>query len=129
MKKPIKNESRYSNELAVSSAISVSSFRKYHLKTRADFDGVGVFVSCDPKTRKSPYIHRIEPLSPGKLVGLQKNDYIFEINGVNVVFCDFDFVIDLLKDRISKNDLYIVVCNNKTYKKWMKANSGKKVVA
>ena len=104
---------------------SSSLFRKYNLKTRADFDGVGVFVSCDPKTRKSPYIHRIEPLSPGKVAGLQKNDFIFEINGEDVVFSDFDYVIDLLKDRIEKNNLSIVVGNNKAYKKWIKAKRGK----
>ena len=103
-----------------------SLFRKHSLHTRVGFDGVGVLVSCDPKTRKAPYVHRIEEHSPGMASGLRKSDFILSINDVDVVNMDFELVISLLKEHIANNDLFILVGNKKAFKKWNKIHSSKK---
>ena len=98
-----KNENRYPGS------------RSYFLKTRKDFDGLGIHISCDPKSGKSPFIYKIEPGSPAKLAGLLKNDYILEINGQYAANFDFHYCVDLLKELTLKNNIFLVVKNKKAF--------------
>ncbi len=93
------------------------------------FDGLGIHISCEPETSKSPYIHHIEPDSPGLKGGLKKGDFILAINGADAVNMDFNYVINSIKSHMETNDLILKVGNEKVFKKWVKdasKNSGKK---
>ncbi len=97
-------------------------YRECYLKTRPDFEGLGIHISCDPKTEKSPYIFRVEQNSPGMHAGLQKNDIIIEINGEEAIYMDFKYAIHLLRDKMTSNNLIIKVGDKKAYKKWVRNN-------
>jgi hypothetical protein len=101
--------------------IDYSQPRKTKLDLLPNFDGLGIHISCDPVTRKSPYIHHIEQNSPGAKGNLKKGDYILEINGEDAVNMDFDYVINNIKSHMEQNDLVMTVGNQKVYKKWVKA--------
>jgi C-terminal processing protease CtpA/Prc len=97
--------------------------RKCQLEVVPNFDGLGIHISCEPDTCKSPYIHEIEPNSPGLKGGLKKGDFILEINGEDAVNMDFNYVINNIKSHMETNDLVMTVGNQKVYKKWIKAAS------
>jgi hypothetical protein len=94
--------------------------RKCVVLTRPDFDGLGIHIACDKKTRLSPYIHEVEPDSPGAKAGLRKNDYILEINGEDAVFMEFTHLIKEIQNFIKENNLCITVGNEKAHKKWVR---------
>jgi hypothetical protein len=109
--------------------IDYSSPRDCHLLVVPSFDGLGIHISCEPDTSKSPYIHHIEPESPGMKGGLKKGDFILAINGADAVNMDFNYVINSIKSHMETNDLILKVGNEKVFKKWVKdasKNSGKK---
>lgn len=94
------------------------------LKTREDFDGLGIHIACDKKTRRSPYIYNIEVNSPGACAGLRKNDFILEVNDVDAVNVEFNALIERVQECIRDNNLSLTVGNEKAYRKWVKSRSG-----
>jgi hypothetical protein len=103
--------------------IDYSTPRKCFLKTRPDFDGLGIHIACDKKTRRSPYIYNIESNSPGSKAGLRKNDFILEVNDEDAVNIEFNTLIQKIQDYIKENNLNLTVGNDKAYKKWVKSRS------
>lgn len=103
--------------------------RKCSISTRPDFDGLGIHIACDKKTRLSPYIHEVEIGSPGIKAGLRKNDYILEVNGEDAVFMEFTQLITKIQNHIKENNLCLTVGNEKAHKKWVKnsQNAAKKM--
>jgi autotransporter translocation and assembly factor TamB len=107
--------------------IDYSIPRKCFIFTRPDFDGLGIHIACDKKTRCSSYIHEVEPSSPGLKAGLRKNDYILEVNGEDAVSMDFTVLIAKIQDFIKDNNLCLTVGNDKAYKKWIKTSRSSSV--
>jgi C-terminal processing protease CtpA/Prc len=109
--------------------IDYSIPRKCSISTRPDFDGLGIHIACDKKTRLSPYIHEVENGSPGIKAGLRKNDYILEVNGEDAVFMEFTQLINKIQNHIKENNLSLTVGNEKAHKKWVKnsQNAAKKI--
>ncbi len=100
--------------------IDYSIPRKCYLHTKPGYDGLGIHIACDKKTRCSPYIYEVEAGSPGTKAGLRKNDYILEINGEDVVALEFNTLIARIQSLIREDNLCLTVGNEKVYKKWMK---------
>ena len=94
--------------------------RECYVYTKPDFNGLGIHIACDKKSRRSPYIHDIEPNSPGIKSGLRKHDFILEINGEDAVNMEFTSLINKIQDSIKDNKLRLTVGNEKAYKKWIK---------
>ncbi len=105
------------------SKIDYSIPRKCHIVTRPDFNGLGIHIACDKKTRRFPYIYEIEPNSPGQKSGLRKNDYILEINEEDAVDMEFKELIGRIQEFIKQNQLCLTVGNDKAHKKWIKLRS------
>ncbi|CAF0762650.1 unnamed protein product [Brachionus calyciflorus] len=103
--------------------IDYSQPRKVYLETIPGFDGIGIHIACDKKSRCSSYIYEIEPNSPGQKAGLKKNDFILEINDEDVVSLEFSLLINKIQSLIKQNSLYITVGNEKVFKKWCKNRS------
>ena len=101
--------------------IDLSVPRKCFLHTKPGFEGLGIHIACDKKTRCSPYIYEVESQSPGMKAGLRKNDFILEINGEDVVQLEFNALISRIQSLISEDNLCLTVGNEKAYKKWMKS--------
>lgn len=97
--------------------------RKISLHTKPGFDGLGIHIACDKKTRCSSYIYDIEPNSPGLVAGLRKNDYILEINDENAVSLEFNNLIQKIQNLIKDDNLTLTVGNEKAFKKWTKSLS------
>ena len=100
--------------------IDYSIPRKCFLFLRPNFDGLGIHIACDKKTRRSPYIHEVEADSPGVRAGLKKHDFILEVNDEDAVNMEFNVLIKKIQDYIKENNLCLTVGNEKAYKKWIK---------
>lgn len=98
--------------------------RKCFLHTKPGFEGLGIHIACDKKTRCSPYIYEVEQSSPGQRAGLRKNDYILEINGNDVTLLEFNELIARIQQLIREDNLCLTVGNQKVFKKWMKTKQG-----
>lgn len=96
--------------------------RSCHLKLIPGFDGLGIHVSCNPETCRSPYIHRVEANSPGIIAGLRKGDFILAINNENAVDMEFTHAISLINEKIEARNLVLTVGNQKAMKKWIKSH-------
>lgn len=83
--------------------------RTYTLKRSDSYDGLGISVSADSRTRSNHIIRDVEHGSPAQQVGLRKNDRIISINGTNVENIDFDDVLLLLKHGLDQNNLQLTV--------------------
>jgi len=97
--------------------------RKCYIFTKPDFNGLGIHIACDKKTRRFPYIYEIEPNSPGMKSGLRKNDFILEINEEDAVDMEFKELIGKIQEFIKENNLCLTVGNEKAHKKWIKTRS------
>ena len=97
--------------------------RQCRVFTKPDFNGLGIHIACDKKSRRSPYIHDIESNSPGLKAGLKKHDFILEINGEDAVSMEFTSLIHKIQESIKENNLCLTVGNEKAYKKWVKKNT------
>ena len=104
---------------------TASQPRKVFLYTIPGFDGLGIHIACDRKSRCSSYIYEIEPNSPGAKAGLKEKDYILQINDEDVVYLDFDQLIKKIQTLIKENSLSITVGNEKAFKKWVKTHKKK----
>lgn len=85
------------------------ALRHYTLKRTDSYDGLGITISADRKTRLNHRIRDVEYGSPGARIGLQKNDRIIQINGINVENMIFDNVLKLVKQGLDKNNLQLSV--------------------
>ncbi|RNA00905.1 hypothetical protein BpHYR1_015646, partial [Brachionus plicatilis] len=80
--------------------------RKVCLQTIPGFDGLGIHIACDRKSRCSSYIYEIESNSPGAKAGLKEKEFILEINDEDVTL-------------IKESSLSLTVGNEKAFKKWI----------
>jgi hypothetical protein len=103
--------------------------RKCSIMTRPEFDGLGIHIACDKKTRLSPYIHEVESDSPGCKAGLRKNDYILEVNSEDAVCMEFTCLITKIQTYIKENNLSLTVGNEKAHKKWIKSRQSARKTA
>lgn len=103
--------------------IDYSIPRKCYILTKPDFNGLGIHIACDKKTRRFPYIYEIEPNSPGLKSGLRKNDFILEVNDLDAVDMEFKELINRIQEYIQTNNLCLTVGNEKAHKKWIKART------
>jgi C-terminal processing protease CtpA/Prc len=85
--------------------------RHYTLKRTDSYDGLGIYISTDAKTRLNHRIRDIEPNSPGSRVGLRVNDRITHVNGINVENTQFGDVLVLIKQGLINNNLQFSVIN------------------
>lgn len=61
-----------------------------------EYSGIGAYITQNPDTLVS-YISRPMPGSPAEEAGLQPNDYIYEIDGEDVVGQDLNIIVSKIK--------------------------------
>lgn len=81
----------------------------YRLKSSTDYDGLGITIASDAKTRTHHFIREVEIGSPGHRAGLRQNDRIISVNNVNVENMDFSNVLVLLKEGRENDNLHLTV--------------------
>lgn len=61
-----------------------------------EYSGIGAYIAQDQDTQEA-YISRPMPGSPAEEAGLQPNDYIYEVDGENVVGQDLNIIVSKIK--------------------------------
>lgn len=81
----------------------------YRMRRSNDYDGLGIMVAADAKTRNHPFIREVEIGSPAYRAGLRANDRIISVNNVNVENMDFGDVLLLIQQALDNDNLQISV--------------------
>ena len=61
-----------------------------------EYSGIGAYISQDQNTMEA-YISRPMPESPAEEAGLMPNDYIYKVNGEDVVGLDLNIIVSKIK--------------------------------
>lgn len=79
------------------------------LRRTDSYDGLGILVASDTRTRLNHFIREVESGSPGARAGLRKNDRIIGVNGINVENIEFNDVLLLIKLGLDEDNLQLSV--------------------
>ncbi|XP_064477089.1 Na(+)/H(+) exchange regulatory cofactor NHE-RF2-like isoform X2 [Ornithodoros turicata] len=93
--------------------------RLCHLVKRPDFDGYGFNLNAD-KVRNTQYVGSVDKDSPAERAGLQVNDTIIEVNGVNVEGLNHKEIVEKIKAVPHETKLLVV---DEATARWMRENN------
>jgi predicted metalloprotease with PDZ domain len=79
------------------------------LKRIDGYDGLGILIATDGRTRNEHFIRDVEIGSPGHRAGLRKNDRLISVNNVNVENTDFSSVLLMIRQGLDKDNLQLSV--------------------
>jgi C-terminal processing protease CtpA/Prc len=127
---PATDESQQHKTGPSSTPLSKRSASSFHLprdapiprlcRVRAYEEQLGFIVAGSRSNRGVFRVNEVTPNSPAAHSGLQNDDYIIEISGVNVESMTYNEVVDYIKERKQEDDLQLLVADRATLQ-WYKA--------